>query len=33
MLNSYKVEMYMQKLHRFCNIYTPDDGLRSSQKY
>ena len=31
MLNTYKVVMYVQRSHRFCNIHTPDDGLRSSR--
>ena len=31
--HSYKVVMYMQKLHYFCNIHTPDDGPRSGRKY
>ena len=28
MLNTYKVVMYMQRSHRFCNIHTPDDDPR-----
>ena len=33
MVNSYKVAMYMQRLHCFYNIHTPDDGPRSVRKY
>ena len=29
--HSYKVVMYI-KLHHFCNISSPDDGLKSGQK-
>ena len=33
MLNTYKVVMYMQRSHHFCNIHTPDDGPRSAREY
>ena len=32
-IKTYKVIMYMQRSHRFCNIHTPDDGPRSDRKY
>ena len=32
-VNSYKVIMYMQKLHSFCNTSSPDDGPRLGWKY
>ena len=31
--HSYKVVMYTQKLHHFCNTHSPDDGPRLSRKY
>ena len=31
--SSYKVAMYMQKLHHFCNTSSPDDGPKSGRKY
>ena len=31
--SSFKVVMYIQKLHHFCNTYSPDDGLKSGRKY
>ena len=31
--SSYKVIMYIQKLHHFCNTSSPDDGPKSSRKY
>ena len=30
--HSYNVVMYMQKLHQFCNIHTPDDGQKIQGK-
>ena len=33
MLKTYKVEIYMQRSHHFCNIHTPDDGSRSGRMY
>ena len=30
--HSYKVIIYMQRLHHFCNIHTLDDGPRYGQK-
>ena len=32
-LDSYKVVMYTQKLHHFCNTSSPDDGPKSGRKY
>ena len=29
----YKVIMYIQKLHHFCNTSSPDDGRRLGRKY
>ena len=31
--HSYKVVMYIQKLHHFCNKSSPDDGLKLGGKY
>ena len=31
--SSYKVVMYIQKLHHFCNTSFPDDGPKSIRKY
>ena len=31
--SSYKVVMYIQKLHYFCNRSSPDDGPKSGKKY
>ena len=31
--HSYKVVMYIQKLHHFCNTSSPDDGPRLGRKY
>ena len=31
--SSYKVVMYIQKLHHFCNTSSPDDGPKSARKY
>ena len=31
--SSYKVAMYIQKLHRFCNTSSADDGPKSGRKY
>ena len=31
--SSYKVVMYIQKLHHFCNTSSPDDGPRLGRKY
>ena len=31
--HSYKVVMYMQKLHHFCNTSSPDDGPKLGRKY
>ena len=31
--SSYKVVVHMQKLHRFCNRSSPDDGPKSGRKY
>ena len=31
--SSYKVVMYIQKLHHFCNTSSPDDGPKSGRKY
>ena len=31
--HSYKVVMYTQKLHLFCNTSSPDDGLKLGRKY
>ena len=31
--HSYKVLMYLQKLHYFRNTHTPDDGRRLDRKY
>ena len=33
MLITYKVVMYMQRSHRFCNIHTRNDGPISGRKY
>ena len=30
---SYKVVMYIQKLHHFCNTSSPDDGPKLGGKY
>ena len=30
---SYKVVMYKQKLHHFCNRFSLDDGPKSGRKY
>ena len=27
--SSHKIIMYIQKLHHFCNTFSPDDGLKS----
>ena len=29
---SYKVVMYIQKLHHFCNTFSPDDRPKSDRK-
>ena len=29
----YKVVMYIQKLHHFCDTSLPDDGLELGRKY
>ena len=29
----YKAVMYIQKLHRFCNTPSPDDGSKLGRKY
>ena len=31
--SSYKVVMYIQNLHPFCNTSSPDDGPKSDRKY
>ena len=31
--SSYKVVMYIQKLHHFCNRSYPDDGPKLGRKY
>ena len=31
--HSYKVVMYIQKLHHFCNTSSPDDGPKSGRNY
>ena len=31
--SSYKVVMYIQKLHHFCNTSSPDDGPKLGRKY
>ena len=31
-MNTYKVVMYMQRSHRFCNIHTPDDGQDRAER-
>ena len=31
--SSYKVAMYIQKLHNFYNTSSPDDGPKSGRKY
>ena len=31
--HSYKVVIYLQKLHSFCNTSSGDDGPRSDWKY
>ena len=31
--SSYKVVMYIQMLHDFCNRSSPDDGPKSGRKY
>ena len=31
--SSYKVVIYIQKLHHFYNRFSPDDGPKSSRKY
>ena len=31
--SSYKVVMYIQKLHHFCNTTSPDDGPKLGRKY
>ena len=31
--HSYKVVMYIQKLHHFCNRPSPDDGPNLGRKY
>ena len=31
--SSYKVVMYIQKLHDFCNTSSPDDGQKLGGKY
>ena len=31
--HSYKVVMYLQKLHHFCNTSSPDDGQHLGRKY
>ena len=31
--SSYKVVMYIKKLHHFCNTSSPDDGPKSGKKY
>ena len=31
--HSYKVVMYIQKLHHFCNTSSPDDGPQLGRKY
>ena len=31
--HSYKVVTYIQKLHRFCNTYSPDDDPKLGRKY
>ena len=31
--NTYKVVMFMQMSHRFCNIHTPDDDNWLGRKY
>ena len=32
-VHSYKVLMYIQKLHHFCNTFSPDDGPNLGRKY
>ena len=31
--HSYKVVMFRQKLHHFCNTSSPDDGPKLGRKY
>ena len=31
--HSYKVVMYIQKLHPFCDTFFPDDGPKLGRKY
>ena len=31
--HSYKIVMYMQKLHHFCNTLSPDDSPKLGRKY
>ena len=31
--SSYKVVMYIQNLHNFCNTSSPDDGPKLGRKY
>ena len=31
--SSYKVVMYLQKLHHFYNTSSPEDSLKSGRKY
>ena len=31
--HSYKVVMYIQKLHHICNASSPDDGSKLDRKY
>ena len=31
--HSYKVVMYIQKLHHFCNTSSPDDGPKLGKNY
>ena len=31
--STYKLVMYIQKLHHFCNTPSPDDGPKLDRKY
>ena len=31
--HSYKEVMHIQKLHHFCNTFSPDDGPKLGRKY
>ena len=32
-IHTYKLVMYLEMLHHFCSIHTPDDGPRLGRKY